>query len=176
MPQKRSILRNRSRYSRAVHLLRFASVRLQTPSPAVYRSPTSYKSKNGAEVLVIAASDPAALLNADPFRSADTQANMLSFPSPDGKALEVALRASLSGLPLQFDDEGRVIAPVGARQSAEEAISEFADLMAVIHHCQRIIESPTVCVALEQQEEESFGGCRGAGKNAVTSPKPRGPF
>jgi hypothetical protein len=59
----------------------------------------------------------------------------------------VMVQALVDAGPAQVRD-GRLLVPAGPRAAAEEAISEFADLLAIVHQCRRSLRSPRPAVAL----------------------------
>lgn len=141
-----------------MQLMRFAVVKLHSPHPGAFRASRDYSAKNGVQLGVLSVSDPYddrddpdAILGGDPL------VNVLSLTQP-GTAILVAVAARLSGLAVECDSEGRPTIPSQARQDSETAIEEFADLMSVLHQCRRDVASPRICVALEPEEDESFGG------------------
>lgn len=135
-----------------MRLLRFATVSLSAPAPAkIAREP--YTADTGVRVEIIPPIQKADDITgeAEPAQVGPT----VAWPY-EHEAATVLLMAmtpiEAPGL-VQLSGDSITI-PADLRHSAERALQEYADMLAVVNQCKRSVRSPRPCVILEPQNDE----------------------
>lgn len=142
-----------------VLLYRLATIRLLRPPPS-HVSAADYVATNGVPVAT-AALDGTAVdtpSNRDPRAHG---APTFIWPN-EHKRVRVGVWAVVPAGPPDVI-AGQVQVPQDKRLLAEEAIDEYADILAVTHQCRRVLRSPIPCVGMAPEDEAeriAVGGCR----------------
>lgn len=134
-------------------LARAATIELSDPPPpAVGRRP--FLATNGCTVQVTS------IKGAEGFDKPPTDQTRVTW-SFAGEAAVIGVSVTVgTGSPEIID--GRVRVPVEPRLQAEEAIDEFADLLAVTYQCRRIVRSPMAgCVAVAPATDQERTALQG---------------
>jgi len=116
-----------------VQLLRLATIRLSSPPPTTV-SGTPYRASNGVTVTVSQLETPEAV------PGAAGPGPTIAWPYEHTQARVMVEVLVDAGAPQVRGD--RLLVPPEPRICAEDAISEFADILAVLHQCRRTIRSP----------------------------------
>lgn len=131
-----------------MRLLRLAIIGLTDPAPSQVLQ-TAYTASNGLVVSVNDVADAAMVRERTPLSG-------IQFIWPRGTAeVQVAVSTVVSGLvPTTLGQSVHI--PSAARRSAEYAIEEFADILAISHQCRRIVRSSEPCLALVADTDEEL--------------------
>lgn len=132
-----------------MQLMRYATVTLSRPAPKRLGR-WIYNTTSGVAVSVLA-----------PIHGARDVTDEPAHP-PDGLTIEwtydndesvILVRASTAFVAGSLNADGEVVIPDATLALADDAIREYADLLSVVYQCQRLIKSPSPCVAVRADDE-----------------------
>jgi hypothetical protein len=126
-----------------------ATVRLSRPRPLAFgRWP--YTASNGVVVHVKVVDGVPADVTDQPLTLGTSP--VIAWPREHEIARIGVAAVVPAGEPVIVD--GQLEVPEEPRAKAEAAIGEFADVLAIVHQCKRVLRSPQPCVALRAQTPE----------------------
>jgi hypothetical protein len=153
-----------------VKLMRLATIRLTRPPPTAMGKWT-YRATNGVDVITELITGIERDITDDPVAGPTTRGRF-DWPREHDKVRVAAYAIVDAGSPQLVAD--RLEVPSGPRRSADLAIAEYADVLAVVHQCKRTIRSPQPSVALapsDAAEHKMLAGVTGLRNPAGREPK-----
>lgn len=150
-----------------VELLRLATIRLSSPPPRnVSRAP--YTASNG---LVVAVGHVDGLTGSGGGFAGGV---VVAWPYESEK-VRLGVSVTTPVAKVERLNDGRLVVPRAAREAAERAIADFADLLAVVHQCRRDLRSPRPAVALlpGPQDSDAARAAVGLAQEQVSRPSAR---
>jgi hypothetical protein len=139
-----------------MRICRLASVTLSRPAPPALGRWT-YTSGTGLQVRTLAplqgAKDITDVNVADRPKS---NAPGVMWPRRD-ESTSALIVTELDAGAVEAGPDGAIELDQNARRSAEQALVDCADLLAVYHQCRRLLGSPSPCLALRPESDDEFG-------------------
>ena len=160
------------RYAQDVRmqLIRLATVTLSRPAPQRLGRWT-YTTTSGVAVAVLKPIHGARDVTEEPAHEPEGLTIEWTYDSDESAILVQASTTFVVG-PLNGDRE--VVIPHATVALVDDAIREYADLLSVVHQCQRVIKSPSPCIGVradDNTERELLDDAVGIAAPAVARPR-----